>query len=123
VFRGQSDARAGLEPSIERVTPDSSAWRYKEEYIQREFKRRAHHYLCGLPEKEDVLGWLALARRHLGSSLGQGLRNVAAFFGAVGTAIDQAELKKRALAALSKPDAVAMLREPKSNLTGRSLKS
>src|SRR5690606_29165357 len=35
-----------------------------EEYTLREFQRRAHHYSSDLPEKDNVLEWLALMRHH-----------------------------------------------------------
>ena len=35
-----------------------------EQYIVREFKRRAHHYLRDLPDDEDDLEWLALMQHH-----------------------------------------------------------
>src|ERR1017187_2054528 len=123
LFRGQSDAHAGLEPSIERVTADGTTWPAKEEYIRREFKRRAHHYLLDLPREEDELGWLALMRHHGAPSRLLDWTNspfVAAFFAALGAkdnerfvvwAINQAKLKQRALGVLRDPDVMAILRE------------
>ena len=64
VFRGQAQADWPLQPSIERAGWDAATWPGKEDYVRSEFKRRAHHYLLDLPDKDDELGWLALMRHH-----------------------------------------------------------
>lgn len=60
-FRGQSRADWGLQPGIER---HANKPQVAEQYIVREFKRRAHHYLRDLPDDEDDLEWLALMQHH-----------------------------------------------------------
>jgi hypothetical protein len=60
-FRGQGDAECLLRASIERV---ASHLGIAEDYVEQEFKRRAHHYLSDLPHDEDDLEWLALMQHH-----------------------------------------------------------
>ena len=108
IFRGQSD-RFRLQPSIERLFETPASRFSAEAYVRSEFMRRAPHYLGRLPEKEDALGWLALAR-HYGapSRLLDWTRSlpVAAFFAASQVrsdevctiwAVDQKALKSYAL--------------------------
>jgi len=60
-FRGQGKAECLLRASIERVASKPGI---AEDYVEREFKRRAHHYLADLPKDEDDLEWLALMQHH-----------------------------------------------------------
>jgi hypothetical protein len=60
-FRGEADAERTLRPGIERI---ASRPGLAEDYVEREFKRRAHHYLRDLPGDEDDLEWLALMQHH-----------------------------------------------------------
>ena len=60
-FRGEGDAERTLRPGIERI---ASKPQLAERHAQREFKRRAHHYLRDLPSDEDDLEWLALMQHH-----------------------------------------------------------
>jgi hypothetical protein len=94
IFRGQPDARWGLQPSIERLAlPDGTTRFSAERFIRREFRRRAHHYLSQLPEPHDELAWLALMRHHgAPSRLLDWTRSpyVAAHFAAVNAAPDAA---------------------------------
>lgn len=66
-FRGQGDSKWGLQSSIERIS-SGSKFRTDEileqESLLRPFKRRAHHYISNLPDKEDTLEWLALMQHH-----------------------------------------------------------
>ena len=64
VFRGQKDSRWGLEPGVERLANEKGISPHVERVIEREFKRRAHHYLRDLPAEEDDLEWLALMQHH-----------------------------------------------------------
>jgi hypothetical protein len=92
IFRGQPDARWGLQPSIEHLALPDGTTRYSaERFIRREFRRRAHHYLSQLPEPDDALAWLALMRHHgAPSRLLDWTRSpyVAAHFAAVNAAPD-----------------------------------
>ncbi len=60
-FRGQGDAESLLRAGIERVASKPGI---AEDYVEREFKRRAHHYLRDVPNDEDDLEWLALMQHH-----------------------------------------------------------
>jgi hypothetical protein len=112
IFRGQPQRFAKLQPSIERLDRTTSSLFAKEEYIRREFMRRAPHYLQKLPNQEDTLAWFALARHHgAPSRLLDWSRSlpVAAFFaaseatvdeGCIIWAIDQRLLKQHALEVL-----------------------
>src|SRR5215831_16215491 len=60
-FRGHGDAPQLLHASIERVASKPGI---AEEYIEREFKRRAHHYLADLPNEDEDLEWLALMQHY-----------------------------------------------------------
>ena len=60
-FRGQTRAEWGLRPGIER---HANMPQVAEQYIEREFKRRAHHYLRDLPDDRDDLEWLALMQHY-----------------------------------------------------------
>jgi hypothetical protein len=55
-----------LESSIERLRKSySNSFKLEaEDYVRKEFKRRAHHYLQHLPEDSEDLEWLALMRHH-----------------------------------------------------------
>ena len=57
-FRGQGTDRA-LTASIERVVVRPGI---AEDYLMREFRRRAHHYVADVPR--DDLEWLALMQHH-----------------------------------------------------------
>jgi hypothetical protein len=63
-FRGQSKASWRLQPSIERLASEAGITPQVEKYVEREFKRRAHHYISDLPDDEDALEWLALMQHH-----------------------------------------------------------
>ena len=55
-FRGQGkDWR--LRATIDRVATKPGV---AEDYVMREFSRRAHHYLAHVPRHDDDLEWLAL---------------------------------------------------------------
>ncbi len=113
-FRGQRDADWPLKASIERA-----ARRYPgtaEDYVESEFKRRAHHYLFDLPDDQDDLEWLALIQ-HYGAPtrLLDWTRSayVAAFFAAESAnfpkpfaiwAVDQERVNAEALAMLGLND-------------------
>lgn len=60
-FRGQGSAECPLRTGIERV---ASSPGIAENYVEREFKRRAHHYLRDLPDDGEDLEWLALMQHH-----------------------------------------------------------
>jgi hypothetical protein len=72
VFRGQTNATWGLQPTLERFARSISALNRSpldrsaaiEESTIREFQRHAHHYAQNLPEHENRLEWLALMRHH-----------------------------------------------------------
>jgi hypothetical protein len=136
VFRGQSDATNGLEPSIERLSrSQQSNLSSKEEYIRTEFKRKARHYLQDLPDQEDELGWLALMRHHgAPSRLLDWTRSpyVAAFFAAFDArrnkpcaiwAINQGKLQQHALNMLREPDAQQLLHERNPEFEAADLRS
>jgi hypothetical protein len=122
IFRGQPDRFPKLQPSIERFGRNASSLFAKEDYIGREFMRRAPNYLRALPKQEDALAWLALARHHgAPSRLLDWSRSlpVAAFFAASGAnenegcivwEIDEILLKRYALKILRE-----RFKEPKSS--------
>lgn len=60
-FRGEGNAKRTLRPTIERVASHPGL---AEDYVLREFKRRAHHYLRDLSDDEDDLEWIALMQHH-----------------------------------------------------------
>lgn len=60
-FRGESDAERTLRPGIERIASKPGR---AEDYVEQEFKRRAHHYLSDLPDDEDDLEWVALMQHY-----------------------------------------------------------
>ena len=60
-FRGHGNAGWLLQASIERVASKPG---FAEDYVEREFKRRAHHYLRDVPSDQDDLEWLALMQHH-----------------------------------------------------------
>jgi hypothetical protein len=136
VFRGQSEAGWGLEPSIERLSRSlESNLSSKEEYGRTEFKRKARHYLRELPDEEDELGWLALMRHHgAPSRLLDWTRSpyVAAFFAAFEAkrnkpcaiwAIDQGKLQQQALHMLRRPQAGQSLHERNPKFEEADLRS
>jgi FRG domain len=59
-FRGQGTDRV-LAASIERVADRPGV---AEDYVMREFRRRAHQYVRDLPHVDDDLEWLALMQHH-----------------------------------------------------------
>jgi hypothetical protein len=60
-FRGLPDATYVLRASIEGVATKPGI---AEDYVEREFRRRAHHYLSDLPPRLDDLEWLALMQHY-----------------------------------------------------------
>ena len=112
-FRGHGDAPQLLHASIERVASKPGI---AEEYVEREFKRRAHHYLADLPSEDEDLERLALMQ-HYGAPtrLLDWTRSayVAAFFAADGAsspnafavwAVDQQAVNAEAAAMLGLPE-------------------
>jgi hypothetical protein len=63
-FRGHSDARWELRPSLERMAAPGDQLQCAENYVRTEFQRRAHHYHIELPARENTLEWLALMQHH-----------------------------------------------------------
>src|SRR6267142_932504 len=68
IFRGQDCAKRGLETSLERAlkefdVPAGSEAVYEGGLI-RQFKRRAHHYLQTIPEKDNWIEWLSLMQHY-----------------------------------------------------------
>jgi hypothetical protein len=59
-FRGQGTDRV-LSASIERVAIRPGL---AEDYVEREFRRRAHRYVVDVPSTDDDLEWLALMQHH-----------------------------------------------------------
>lgn len=59
-FRGQGTDRV-LAASIERIAIRPGV---AEDYVMREFRRRAHHYVKDVPRDDDDLEWLALMQHH-----------------------------------------------------------
>jgi hypothetical protein len=66
VFRGHADADWSLCPTLERFAASINELpRAVETYVEREFRRRAHHYVVDTPGIGDSrLDWLALMRHH-----------------------------------------------------------
>ncbi len=64
VFRGHSRLSWRLQPTIERLANEQHISPHVEKYAEREFKRRAHHYISDLPNDEDDLEWVALMQHH-----------------------------------------------------------
>lgn len=65
-FRGQANIDWTLEPSIERLA-NSYPQNFRsgaEKYVQKAFRRRAHHYVQCPPDESDELEWMALMRHH-----------------------------------------------------------
>ena len=68
-FRGQSDARWGLETNLERALPP-----YESNFLELalsdelriidDFKRRAHHYLASPPKATETLEWMSILQHH-----------------------------------------------------------
>lgn len=63
-FRGHSDARWGLRPSLERMAAPGDQLQDAVNYVRTEFQRRSHHYHVELPGREHTLEWLALMQHH-----------------------------------------------------------
>ena len=63
-FRGQSRASWRLQPTIERLANDLGMTPHIEKHVERQFRRRAHHYLQDLPDDDDALEWIALMQHH-----------------------------------------------------------
>jgi hypothetical protein len=61
VFRGLGDAEYALRANIEGVATRPGI---AEDYLEREFRRRAHHFLTEVPSHLDDLEWLALMQHH-----------------------------------------------------------
>lgn len=112
-FRGLSDADYVLRASIEGVAIRPGV---AEDYVEREFRRRAHHYLTDLPDDLDDLEWLALMQHHgAPTRLVDWTKSafVAAFFAAESAnsakpfaiwAIDQKSVNAEAVAMLGLPE-------------------
>lgn len=65
IFRGQPDADMPLQTTLERFAAEVvDAPNPVERYIDRAFRRHAHHYTSDLPDAADSLEWLALMRHH-----------------------------------------------------------
>jgi hypothetical protein len=60
-FRGLGDADYILRANIEGVATKPGI---AEDYLEREFRRRAHHFLADVPSHLDDLEWLALMQHH-----------------------------------------------------------
>ena len=60
-FRGLGDADYILRANIEGVATKPGI---AEDYLEREFRRRAHHFLADVPPRLDDLEWLALMQHH-----------------------------------------------------------
>lgn len=69
-FRGQSDAQWGLVTSLERAVTAfrtlKKLVRNREDWMLRQFRRRAHHYHIDLPDQDNSLDWLALIQHYGG---------------------------------------------------------
>jgi hypothetical protein len=69
VFRGQSDIKWRLQPTLERfakrITSDHTLFEI-EGHMVTQFKRAAPNYLDSLPTHEDIIGWLSLIQSHGG---------------------------------------------------------
>lgn len=67
IFRGQADARWGLETSLERVWRSfghQNELQRREAWMLHQFRRRAHHHLATTPGDRQFLEWLALMQHH-----------------------------------------------------------
>ena len=66
LFRGQSDARWGLQSSFERAykTIDPELWAAVEQYSMEAFRGRLHLFDSNPPSEGDALEWLALMQHH-----------------------------------------------------------
>jgi hypothetical protein len=60
-FRRLGDADYVLRANIEGIATKPGI---AEDYLEREFRRRAHHFLTDLPSHLDDLEWLALMQHH-----------------------------------------------------------
>lgn len=60
-FRGLGDADYVLRANIEGIATKPGI---AEDYLEREFRRRAHHFLTDVPSHLDDLEWLALMQHH-----------------------------------------------------------
>jgi hypothetical protein len=112
-FRGLSDADYVLRASIEGIATKPGT---AEDYLEREFRRRAHHFLTDVPSHLDDLEWLALMQHHnVPTRLVDWTKSacVAAFFAAESAnsakpfaiwAIDQKSVHAEAVAMLGLPE-------------------
>src|SRR5215213_10888066 len=66
LFRGQCDARWGLQSLFERAyrTIDPELWAPLERYSMEAFRRRFHLFDSNPPSDDDALEWLALMQHH-----------------------------------------------------------
>ena len=64
VFRGHGRSGWKLHPTIERLANEQHISPHVEQYVERQSKRRAHHYLSDLPDEDDDLEWIALMQHH-----------------------------------------------------------
>ncbi len=62
-FRGQRDASWVIATSLDRSKSELSS-AVSEQFLLREFQRRAHHYLAAELIPQDTLEWLALMQHH-----------------------------------------------------------
>ena len=112
-FRGLGDADYILRANIEGVATKPGI---AEDYLEREFRRRAHHFLADVPPRLDDLEWLALMQHHgAPTRLVDWTKSpyVAAFFAAESAdtakaftiwAIDEKGVQAEAVAMLNLPD-------------------
>ncbi len=70
IFRGQKEAtwrlRTSLERACSRFPADFRDPPEAERRLVREFRRRLHHYLSDVPQREDDLEWLSLIQHYGG---------------------------------------------------------
>ncbi|HEY0016035.1 MAG TPA: FRG domain-containing protein [Longimicrobium sp.] len=69
IFRGHAETNWELTTSLERAAIRWNAYAHIEDAeaaMLREFQRRAHHYGVDLPEKNDLVEWLALIQHYGG---------------------------------------------------------
>lgn len=70
IFRGQSKTSYGLETSLEReanrsgIEPRKLKHESLEKRLINEFRRRAHHYISRVPDRHDLVEWLALMQHY-----------------------------------------------------------
>jgi len=112
-FRGLGDGAYTLRANIEGVATKPGI---AEDYLEREFRRRAHHFLADVPSHFDDLEWLALMQHHgAPTRLVDWTKSlyVAAFFAAESAsaakpftiwAIDERSVQAEAAAMLGLPD-------------------